>query len=186
MRSLLTSAVLVLCVPIFLCDGCSRQSEKPEPKNTQLQATPEDPTAALARQHNLPLLSEELQKSVGTNTLYSIDIQRVLAGNMRIVASGTLHDIVQSGERIQAVFRIDNMDLLFWEGTCVATLDCPTNFISRLRSEAVLPRCAVAFEVAGNHHKSKFSRIVLNEDAFAKPWSVIALDGKLIDFEKLY
>ena len=186
MRDLPTSTTLVLSVLGLLCAGCSSESEKPKPENTLVVAPREDRTAALAQQYNFSLLSKELKRTVGTNTAYSIDIQRVFAGNKRVVATGTLRDIVQSGEQLQAIFEIETLDLLPWEGTCIAILDCPTNIITRLCSEEVLPTCAVAFEVTGNHHALKFSSVVVNEHEFTKPWSVITVEGKLFGFEKLY
>jgi len=90
-----TRSTMFLWMFLAIC-GCSRESEETRAKSAQPQATTEDRTDALVRQYNFPLLSKELQKAVGTNTVYSIDIQRVLAGNRGIVASGTLHDIVEA------------------------------------------------------------------------------------------
>ena len=106
--------------------GCSQQSNLPQETNTRRHALPEDRTLALARDNNCAVLPQEIRKSVGTNPVYSIDVQRVLDSNKRLTAICYLMDLAQVGEHSQAVFEVEDLELGAWSGTCVARLECPT------------------------------------------------------------
>jgi hypothetical protein len=165
--------------------SCSPQSAEPQKSTTRPDKQPQDWTSALARQNNCALLAEQVSKSVGSNSVYSIDVQRVLKTNTRVTTTCYLIDLVQLGERAQAVFQIDDLEPSAWSGTCVVRLDCPTNFISILASEQIFCLWAVAFETTSSHHDLRFSKGSTDDD-FVTPWSVLTIEGKLLGLHKAF
>ena len=174
-------AVLFLFLLPF--GGCSPQSNRPPKESTRRDVLPEDRTFALARDNDCAVLSEQITKLVGTNPVYSIDIQRVLATNKRIAATCYLIDLIQTREHPQAIFQIDDLELGAWYGTCVARLECPTNLIPTLASEQILSEWAVAFELTSNGHDLQFSK-GSNDNPYMKIWGVLTIEGKLLGVRK--
>jgi hypothetical protein len=166
-----------------LSSGCSPQSNPPQATNTRHHALPEERTMALARDNNCAVLPQEIRKSVGTNPVYSIDVQRVLDNNKRLAAICYLIDLAQVSEHPQAVFEVEDLELGAWSGTCVARLECPTNFLPTLASEEILSEWAVAFEVTKNRHALHFSKGPGDNDS-VEMWSVLTIEGKLVGLQK--
>ncbi len=115
--------------------------------------------------------------------MYSIDVQRILNTNKRLTAICFLIDLVQAGEHPQAIFQIDDLELGTWSGTCVARLECPTNFIPALTSDVILSEWAIAFEVTSNRHDLQFSKGAKDSD-FLEVSSVLTIEGKLVGLRK--
>lgn len=178
---LAASPVVLLLFGVFL-GGCSPQSNSPQERSTHRRTLPEDRTAALARDNNCAILPREIRKSVGTNTVYSIDVQRVLSTNKRLTATCYLIDLVQAGEHAHAVFEIGELELGAWSGTCVVRLECATNFVPTLASDLTVPDWAVAFEVTSNRHDLQFTKGPGDDDV-VKVWSVLTIEGKLLGLQ---
>jgi hypothetical protein len=175
-------ASCALLLLVVLIDGCSPESSAPQ-EDARRHLLPEERTVALARENGCAVLSAELRKSVGTNPVYSIDVQRVLNANKRVTAICYLTDLVQRDEHAQAIFQIDDLELGAWSGTCVARLECSTNFVATLASEEILSEWGVAFEVTSNRHGLHFSKGATEDDS-AEAWSVLTVEGKLLGLQK--
>ncbi|MSU59426.1 MAG: hypothetical protein EXS35_14855 [Pedosphaera sp.] len=181
MRFAAFHAVLVL-MAFFV--GCSPQSNESHETSSQRNASPEEQTVALARGYNCAVFGQEIEKSVGTNRVYSIDVQRVLGTNKQIAATCYLRDLVQSGEQAVAIFDVEPLEtLVLWSGKCVAELECPTNLIPAVVAGGTHLPWAVAFEIRNSRHELQFSKGVNGDDS-AKVWSVVIIEGKLLDLKK--
>src|SRR5438128_5000304 len=134
MRMHIAASITALLL-VWICSGCSPDSGDGQSKKAKNHQVAEDPTAALARKYGCSMLGAELQKMVGTNPVYSLDVQRFLATNKRFVALCTLVDLVQSGQRVEAVFDVQDIEIVSLSGQCLLRLDCPTNFVPVLASE---------------------------------------------------
>ena len=167
------TAILTLCTLVTVYCGCSRNTES---NVTKHEETPRERALALAHQYNCQFFNEEVRKAAGTNALYSIYVQRVLNSNKRFVALATLRDVLQSGEKVEAIFEIENADDL----QCVARLECPTNFISELTSST--DEWGVIFDADANHHTLNIGQLVDGNETVIT--TALTVEGKIVGLEK--
>lgn len=178
--------VIAFLISIGFFAGCSRKAREAQSNIGQPKNLLEKRTAALARDFNCPLLVDAIRKSVGTNSVFSFHVQRVLNNNAKVAATGILKDLVQSGERIEAVFEINSLrEELLWDGKCVAKLECPTNYLSTLMSKDMFfeSEWGLVFDLSENHHDLKFSK-GSGEDHSVESYIVITITGKLTAIEE--
>jgi hypothetical protein len=86
--------------------------------------------STLAHQYNCPVFKPELVKK--TDSMFTFQIQRFLDDNKRVAAIGSLDDMFQTSNHIEASF-----ELQFYTGDddeIFAELECPTNLVSKLAS----------------------------------------------------
>jgi len=169
------SAIVLTCMLIAFCGSCTKQTDNNQSKPRE--ETPKDRMIALAQQYGCSLLSDEVQKLAGSNVWHSIYIQRALTSSNRFVCSGTLCDLVQTDENVEAIFEIEHgFDFEF-----VAKLNCPTNFVPMLASSS--DKWAIVFEPTQNHHTLNINQLVDGDDTVVV--SGLIVEGKLVGIEKL-
>lgn len=171
MKTQKTSAIIVLCVLSAICGGCSKRNHK-----AQNQETPHDRMVALARQFDCPILGDEINKVAGSNAVDSIQIQRALKNNARFASEARLCDLVQAGEKVEAIFQIERAGKF----ECAAQLECPTNFIPELSSHT--REWAIVFEPGENHEAISISQLGDGNDVVV---SGLIIEGKLTGLEAL-
>jgi hypothetical protein len=165
-----------ILLPLLLGSGCSRGSDDTQTGATKRKIPQDEQTAELARHHNCFLLSEEVRKLAGTNEIFSFVIQTALNSNKRLAANASLNDVVQSGERVEAIFELDTWTL--WPRKCIAKLECPTNLTSALSKRG--EEFCIVFEARENHNVLNFG-IRANEDLEeVVSLSVVTIEGRLI------
>jgi hypothetical protein len=173
-------------VLIAVLGGCSPQSNESHETSSLRHASPEEQTVALARQYDCAVFGQEIDKSVGTNGVYSIDVQRVLRTNKRLAANCCLIDLVESGEQAEAIFDIEPFDtLILWSGKCVAKLECTTNLMPALVAGDTGSTWTVAFEIRNSRHGLQSSKGVKDDDS-GEVWSVLVIEGKLLGLRKVF
>lgn len=158
-----------------ICAGCSKQ---PDNKDQQTTNTYQDPVSTLAKQYGCPILNDEVAKVAGSNSLFSIHIQRALKSSSRFASDASLCDLVQEKDRVEAIFEIEHEDKM----ECVAKLECPTNLIPSFNSQA--SEWAIVFEPTENHYTVNISQLVDGDDTTVV--SGLIVEGKLIALEKDY
>lgn len=183
--------VLVTALPtLTLCAGCSRNTDAPKPTAffEKIRARTEG-AVSFAHENGCVLLREEIQKVVGTNrfSVRSLDVQRVLDTHKHFVSTGRLVDVVQSGERVEAIFEISDLDLdvfLHQPSEVVSRLECPTNLIATLTTNGLGEVC-FAFEVAHSTYTANFTTRPAGDDDSVVLSGIITITGKLIALKDL-
>jgi hypothetical protein len=163
---------------LILLFGCSRKSERNQPNAVSKQKAPDE---ALAVRYECPILQSQLDKSNGSNTAYSLQIQRVLGSNRRLVAEGSLLDVAERGGHAEAVFEL--ISSMGSDNMCIARLQCPTNLISTLTTEVPPAWWTFVFDVGENHQELRFSKGSGMDDS-PTVFSVLTIEGKLIEAVK--